>query len=309
VSESAQPGQGGVPWDQVALFTGVVLVVPWLLTLPMHLGVVAFSGVTGMATALTMMWVPTLATAVVLATLDRGGEPRWTRRVGLTVPKGTVPRLLGVLLVALLVPIVLNTAGPFVAGALGVMELDLADLSGLRAVIEEQAGAGALDELPVPLWMLVALAPVNAAFGGVINTAVGAMGEELGWRGWLLPKLLPLGRWPAILAVGVLWGVWHAPIILLGHNYPDAPVAGVFLFVPFCVVWGVLHGWVRLVSDSVWPPALMHGTLNASAGFAVMVMAADTSPSSLLAAPVGVAGMVLPLVLALCIAAFWRPGR
>ncbi len=303
---AAPPHPRKVPWRQVGLFAGIVLVLPWLLTMPMHLGVVPYEGLTAGAVATAMMWVPTVATAVLLLTLDRGGEPGWLRRVGLTVPRGTVGPWLGVLVVAWLLPIVLNVLAPFVAAGLGAMQLDLVDFSGLRALIVAQGGEAALELLPFPLWVLVILTPLQAVLGGAINVVLGAMGEELGWRGWLLPKLLPLGRWPAMLAVGALWGIWHAPIILLGHNYPDAPIAGVWLFVPFCMVWGVLHGWARLASDSVWPPALMHGALNASAGFALIVSASEPTPSSLLGAPVGLAAMVLPLVVAGLVAVFWR---
>lgn len=55
-----------------------------------------------------------------------------------------------------------------------------------------------------------------------------AFGEELGWRGFLLPKLMPLGKWKAIILSNVIWGFWHAPVIMQGHNYPGYPVA-VFL--------------------------------------------------------------------------------
>ncbi|MEM6931198.1 MAG: CPBP family intramembrane glutamic endopeptidase [Myxococcota bacterium] len=295
-----------VPWDQVGLFAGVVLAIPWLLTAPMHLGLLEYAGITAGAVAVLAMWAPTVATAVLLLTLDRGGDVHWTRRVGLSVPRGTLWPWLGVLGAAWLLPILLNLLGPFVAAGLGTMELDLVEFSGLRALIVAQGGEAALEALPVPLWVIVAVTPLQAVLGAVINVVLGAMGEELGWRGWLLPKLLPLGRWPAMLAVGALWGIWHAPLILLGHNYPDAPVLGVLLFVPFCMIWGVIHGWARLASDSVWPPALMHGALNASAGFALMLLASGSTPSSLLAAPVGLASLVLPVVVVLGLAVAWR---
>jgi hypothetical protein len=54
--------------------------------------------------------------------------------------------------------------------------------------------------------------------GPAINT-VFAVGEEFGWRGYLLPKLLPLGARRAVLGVGVVWGVWHWPVIAMGYNY------------------------------------------------------------------------------------------
>src|SRR5436305_814196 len=63
-----------------------------------------------------------------------------------------------------------------------------------------------------------------------------AFGEQWGWRGYLLPRLLPLGQWPALLLSGAIWGLWHAPVILLGYNYPQHPILGVLVMVGTCAV-------------------------------------------------------------------------
>jgi membrane protease YdiL (CAAX protease family) len=68
---------------------------------------------------------------------------------------------------------------------------------------------------------------------GVLVTTVPTFGEEFGWTGYLLPRLLPLGRWRAALLYGVAWGLWHAPVIVGGHNYPGHPVAGVLAMCGF----------------------------------------------------------------------------
>jgi membrane protease YdiL (CAAX protease family) len=77
-----------------------------------------------------------------------------------------------------------------------------------------------------------------------------ALGEELGWRGFLLPRLLPLGQWKAILVSGAIWGVWHAPAILQGHNYPDHPILGVFMMIVFTVLLGAIFSWLYLETNS-----------------------------------------------------------
>jgi len=286
-----------VPWRQVAAFCALVLVLPWGLLAPFHLGLWAFEGITAAVTAMVMMWVPTLATVILLLTADRSKD--WARRTGVELRGIDAGRLVKFLAVAAAVPAVASYASPFVAAALGQVQLDLVEFSGLRELMEMQLEASGasfdIEALGVPLWVIVLASPVNVLFGGALNVVLGAFGEELGWRGWLLPKLLPLGVWPALLAVGALWGIWHAPVILLGHNYPDAPVLGLLLFVPFCMIWGVLHGWVRLATGSVWPSALMHGTLNASAGFFMMVVAAGQDINTVWMTPVGLSGMLMPL--------------
>src|SRR5699024_11776789 len=67
--------------------------------------------------------------------------------------------------------------------------------------------------LQVVLIISIVALPVNS-----LVSALATLGEEIGWRGWLLPNLRPLGTWPALLLSGVIWGVWHAPLILLGRS-------------------------------------------------------------------------------------------
>jgi uncharacterized protein len=124
----------------------------------------------------------------------------------------------------------------------------------------------------MPVWTILALQLLIAVTVGPLFNTLFALGEELGWRGYLLPTLLPLGQWRAILLSGAIWGVWHAPAILQGHNYPDHPVLGVFLMIGFCVLMGVFLSWVYLRAQSPWAPALGHGTLNAVAGFPLIFM-------------------------------------
>jgi uncharacterized protein len=99
-----------------------------------------------------------------------------------------------------------------------------------------------------------------------VLVAVAALGEEIGWRGFLLPMLRPLGTWRALLLSGLAWGPWHAPLVLLGYNYGTTHASGVALMTVTTVLLGVLFGWLRMRTASVYPSALAHGALNASAG-------------------------------------------
>jgi len=80
--------------------------------------------------------------------------------------------------------------------------------------MKQIAGQGAAttgQSLPVNVLIISQLAQ-GLLFGPIINI-VFTMGEELGWRGFLLPKLLPIGQWKAILFSGLIWEFWHAPVI------------------------------------------------------------------------------------------------
>jgi membrane protease YdiL (CAAX protease family) len=99
---------------------------------------------------------------------------------------------------------------------------------------------------------------------GLIMSMILALGEEIGWRGYLLPHLLPLGRTRALLLSGLLQGIWHLPILLLTPFYHERGdrliVAGLFLL--SLTLAGVFYGYLRLTSKSVWPAALAHGAFN-----------------------------------------------
>ena len=108
------------------------------------------------------------------------------------------------------------------------------------------------------------------ALGGLISVLAGALllfiGEEFGWRAYLLPKLMPLGPRKAVLLAGAIWGAWHWPMIWLGFQYGldywGAPVVGPLLFVLIILSPSVVFCWVTLRSGSVWPACFAHATHN-----------------------------------------------
>jgi CAAX amino terminal protease family. len=108
----------------------------------------------------------------------------------------------------------------------------------------------------------------------LINTFV-AVGEEFGWRAYLLRKLEPMGIGRALVIHGLIWGVWHWPLITLGYNYgfnyPAAPWGGLVVMSIATVAIGTVIGTAALLADSVWPAALAHGTLNAVGSIGVLV--------------------------------------
>jgi len=132
--------------------------------------------------------------------------------------------------------------------------------------------------------------------------SIPAFGEETGWRGMLFPLLCErMSERRAVVAGGVIWGIWHAPIIAMGHNYgtgyPGYPVAGILAMVVACTSIGCLLSWLRLRSGSVWPCAIAHGAINAIANVGVIFCTAGPTlvgPSSL-----GLVGGIPTMVLAM----------
>jgi|GEM_PF-1047217 len=151
----------------------------------------------------------------------------------------------------------------------------------------------------VDLLALFATLYVVAAVASVtINFAV-ALGEELFWRGYLWEKLKSQGFWKASLYIGLLWGVWHAPIIMLfGMNYPEHRYVGVIWMVVGSVLLSPLMLYFRLQDKSLMAPTILHGMINAFLPLSVVFF---PTSSELLRAPLGVAGFIALLVVNVCL--------
>ncbi|MDN5739460.1 MAG: CPBP family glutamic-type intramembrane protease, partial [Brevibacterium aurantiacum] len=202
-----------VPWLEVAVFVAVAVILAWLVCLPLWLsgegiGNLMLVQVSGMA----MMFTPLIAVVVaMLIQRRRSGEPRSSivRYLGIW-PLRPFGRVLGMTALAFFGVFVLVATAYLLGAAFGWMQVDLLGLSGFKAQLAQLPG---LEEIPVLVAVVGYLAIM--ALGSLLNITV-AFGEEVGWRGWLLTSLRPLGTWPALLIVGVIWGLWHAPLILLG---------------------------------------------------------------------------------------------
>lgn len=144
--------------------------------------------------------------------------------------------------------------------------------------------------LPVHVFWI---ALIQGLVAGVTINAVAGFGEELGWRGLLQKELGYLGFWRSSAVIGVIWGVWHAPLILQGHNYPQHPVPGVFMMTVWTLLLSPIFSYVRLKAKSVIGAAVMHGSLNATAGLALVVIKGGSDLT------VGVTGLAGFIVLAL----------
>lgn len=155
-----------------------------------------------------------------------------------------------------------------------------------------------LSPTAVIAWAFAALTialPINMVF---------CFGEEFGWRGYLLVRLEPLGRTKAALLVGVIWGLWHAPLIAFDHYvYPGHPVAGVLTMLLYTTSFSVIFAWLRFSSNSVWPAVLAHAANNAQAqlGYAIL-----TPADSLLRPPAGLVALIPFLATAAWIVATRR---
>ena len=190
-----------------------------------------------------------------------------------------------------------------VSDALGLASLDL---SGLGFYHELLDGLGIQGADVHTTWLRLFVSGLTI---GTLVTVIPAFGEEWGWRGWLLPRLTDrLGVTRGLLASGVIWGLWHAPLTLLGYNYANLGAWAALVFVGFCAVFAPVIGWLRLRSGSIWPAVVAHAAFNAVTPSFLLLGDAGESPNFAIAGPIGLVGWAVFALLGAALLRF-RPVR
>ena len=225
---------------------------------------------------LAVMWIPGLA--AVCCTLFVDGVPLKKLLKSLNVRVGALgPYVFVMGLVPILYMVMYG-----LSWAMGLTSPDLT-LSGLVAA----AGA---DQPLDPDTVFYVLLPMSIVLGPLINLPFG-LGEELGWRGYLLPRLIPLGRARAFILLGLLWGLWHAPLIWAGFNYPGHPIGGLAIMCLLTTAFGWFVNAMTLHYRSTLLAAFIHGAVNAQ-GFGIwMWLFPGVHP--LLGGGVGLTGVIV----------------
>jgi len=179
------------------------------------------------------------------------------------------------------------------------------DLSAEK-LVETYGRFGFPSNLPHTIESIIRIGVVGVIISPfIIPIVIYAFGEEIGWRGYLLPILMKLmGRQKAILLNSVLWGLCHAPLIYLGFNYGLdywlAPYTGILIMTLVCIALGIWLSYVTIKSDSIIPASILHGSVNMIGEWPALV--AIPGVSTLLGPnPTGIIGMIGLLVSAMII--------
>lgn len=168
----------------------------------------------------------------------------------------------------------------------------------LAAMIE--ASSAGMEDIPIPLGVLMMVQGLQSLFLAPVLNFVTCFGEEWGWRGYLLPKLRKqLPTLPTLLVSGIIWGLWHAPLTAIGHNYgldyPGFPYAGIAMMCLFCTILGIFMSYVTLKTGSCIPAILAHGAVNGFAAIGIYFTKDGGNPF-IGPAPMGIIGM-MPFIL------------
>jgi membrane protease YdiL (CAAX protease family) len=135
-------------------------------------------------------------------------------------------------------------------------------------------------------------------------------GEKFGWRGYMFPKLKELmGTTKALIVSGIIWGLWHTPMLIDGHNFgKDAtlyPFSNILLMCVFCFFMGAFLTYLTERTNSIYPAAIAHALTNNVAGILEGFMISDEAAESLshiqiilmLYIPIAVVGIVAFVLL------------
>jgi membrane protease YdiL (CAAX protease family) len=191
-----------------------------------------------------------------------------------------------------------SLAMPGVDFTLNPAQSNILDFIKQNFPIEQQVQLrNSLVETPLPPFLL---ALVGGMLAGATINAVAGFGEELGWRGFLQREWASLGFWKSSWLVGLIWGLWHIPYLLHGHNYPGHSYSGIPVMTVWTVLFAPLIAYVRLRAKSVIAAAVMHGTLNGTALAPAMVLRGG---ESLVVGVMGFAGIIV--LLGLNVGLYW----
>jgi hypothetical protein len=277
--------------DRKGIFS--FLLITFLLTYTVE-GILILSGfrwenippLIGQYVIAAVMWVPAVAALVTTKLITREGTRILNIRIGRVRPY---------LVSAIVAPL----AFAVVYGLTWLLGLGEPDWE-LNSIREMMAGAGAdVSMMPDPATLLTVLFFSSLIVGPTINGVFG-FGEELGWRGYLLPKLMPLGRARAYILLGIIWGLWHAPLIAAGFNYPGYPLLGILWFCGVTTAIGIYINEMTLRNRSSILAGWIHGAFNGQGYGIWRILFPTVNP--LLGGITGLVGIVVWTVLGLWVA-------
>lgn len=127
---------------------------------------------------------------------------------------------------------------------------------------------------PVVLFLSIA---ANTVLIGPFLGLIISFGEEYGWCGFLQTELTRLGRIRGVFLLGVIWGIWHWPVIWMGYNYPGQPLLGSLFMVAYCIILAYFLAYAVFKSKGVWTAAYLHALNNQTLSFFVVAVIAPTS--------------------------------
>jgi membrane protease YdiL (CAAX protease family) len=294
---------------RILSFLALAFGITWTIAgIGIALGVRATSGIPYTVMAALCMFGPAAAAIIQQRLLDKApwaglgldlGSTRWS------IVAGTAVVALAIVPLTMLV---VQGLGDL----LGMLAFGHVKVSHERAGIAiGELAAGQLSEeglqrqltklREVPAFAILGIALAGSLVAACTVNLPFMLGEELGWRGYLWQRTASWSGLRRVAFTGVCWGIWHAPLIAVGHNYPGEPLRGIAMMVLLCLAMALLFDWTRTRSRTIWSSCLLHGVINGSAGATVLFMWAG---HPLVGSVAGLAGVIAIVVLGSAILLF-----
>lgn len=250
---------------RILLYIGITFLITYVLEITVIAKLVTSSDVAmaaiGNLLVATVMFIPAIGVLLTRLITKEGFKNAWIR-----------PNLKGNIkyyLMAWFGPVVLTVIGAVFYFLIKPNNLSL-QFEYLASVYEKSGIS--MEEGQLMVNMVIQI--IVGIFLSPIVNVLTCFGEEWGWRGYLLPKMMERFHvLPMLLINGVIWGLWHAPLTVLGHNYGlgyfGYPYLGIFAMCIFCTVVGTIFSYLSWKTKSCIPAVIGHGSLN---GFAAVAM-------------------------------------
>lgn len=289
---------------RVLIYLVITFALTWLYSIVIIYPIAngeSLNGVPALATQLLVaaaMFCPAIGVLLTRLITKEGFKDAWLR-----------PHLKGNIKTYLLAwfgPAILTFAG---MGIYFLIFPDNLDLSFSYFIATLESTGAPLETLPMPIGILMLVQCVQALFLAPVMNFVTCFGEEWGWRGYLLPKVSKhFSTVPTLLITGIVWGLWHAPLTIIGHNYGlgywGFPFTGIAMMCVFCTVLGIFLSYITLKTGSCIPAILAHGAINGIAAIG-MYFTYDGGNPFVGPAPTGIIGLIpfilvaIPMVISL----------
>jgi membrane protease YdiL (CAAX protease family) len=263
-------------WKKINLYILFSFAFSWTIALIMRLGNIPIGSIPGtILLAVLYMPGPAVATFVIQKFIYKEGF----RQYGWAFD----PKAIKWILFTPLIFLALTTLTFVIIGLLGntqlVPEFGQIDFSQENVLLRLKEFASSkiniekvdIPEIP-PTLLFIAMITQGIIGGSTISLPF-MFGEEFGWRGLMLTETRSLGFFKANAIIGFVWGIWHLPVILMGHNYPHHPYAGIVMMCLFTVSIAPIFAYIRIKTKSILGPCMLHGMVNATGALYILYIA------------------------------------
>src|SRR5215216_3726737 len=211
-------------------------------------GIIFSTGDLGSLWLLPLMWTPAAASVVARLVLREGFADVSFRFGG--------RRTLKMILLAVVFPIIIGLVAYGIAWATGLAQFDPPPPSGWLY-------ASFVGDTASPVTIFVVMLAVAATIGTILTALFYTAGEEIGWRGYMLTRLIDAGVPRPVLASGLIWGLWHIPLILAGvYVASSSPIVSAVILMVTVTSFAFVFARMRLEMGNIWPAIVLHGAWN-----------------------------------------------